>query len=73
MDKISNFQHGLLMSPKCKGCGLKCEVVYDAHHDQYFSLSCGKVIMEMGVFVVDYDDDLDRIFALYNERWAKKR
>lgn len=70
---IVNFQRDLLGSPKCKGCDLDCEIVYDSHHDQYFSATCNTVVMEMGVFVIPYEDDLDRIYQLYEERWAKSR
>lgn len=48
------FQRGLLGSPRCKGCHRKCVVLYDSHHDQYFSATCGSVILEMGVFLGDY-------------------
>jgi hypothetical protein len=72
-NNVRNFQNGLLGSPKCKGCDKECKIVYDSHHDQYFSLTCDMVVMEMGQFVVPYFDDLDRLFQLYEERWAKKR
>lgn len=49
-----NFQRGLLPSPRCEGCEDKCSVLYDSHHDQYFSATCGLVIMEQGCFLVDY-------------------
>ena len=68
-----NFQSGLLGSPRCVGCNRDCRVVYDSHHDQYFSLTCDKVIMEMGVFLVPYEDDLDKCFQLYEERFARYR
>ena len=41
-----NFQRGLLRSPHCKGCTMDCIVLYDSHHDQYFSCTCGLVIRE---------------------------
>ena len=53
----SSFKRGLISSPKCDGCDVRCEVLYDAHHDQFFSASCGLVIVEMGVCLVDYHDD----------------
>ena len=60
-------------SPQCVGCNLDCEIVYDSHHGEYFSLSCGKVVMSMGVFTIPYEDDLDLIFQKYEERFAKRR
>lgn len=69
-----NFQRGLMGSPRCEGCSYnECEVVYDAHHDEYFSLTCGLVIMSMGVYLLPQNDDLDKIFQEYEERWAKHR
>lgn len=49
-----NFKRGLMGSPRCFGCEEHCVVFYDSHHDEYFSGTCGKVIMEMGVFLIDY-------------------
>lgn len=48
------FKRGLIASPRCKGCERRCVVLYDGHHDEYFSATCGLVISEMGVFLVDY-------------------
>lgn len=72
-DKSYNFQRGLLGSPNCRGCNRDCEIVYDRHHDQFFSLTCGVVVMEMGEFVVPYFDDLDLIFQRYEERFKLQR
>ena len=49
-----NFQRGLLSSPRCKGCKEDCVVLYDSHHDQYFSENCGLVIMEQNQFLINY-------------------
>ena len=54
--KNDNFQRNLLISPKCEGCDEQCEVLYDAHHDEYFSENCGLVILQMGVYLIDYCD-----------------
>lgn len=48
------FKRGLIRAPRCKGCERRCVVLYDAHHDEYFSATCGLVISEMGVFLLDY-------------------
>lgn len=48
------FQRNLIKSPKCKGCEKECLVLYDSHHDQYFSEVCGLVIMEMGEYIIPY-------------------
>ena len=70
---IKNFQRGLLNSPHCKDCRWDCEILYDAHHDQFFGKNCGTVIMEMGEFMVPYNDNLDKIFQEYDERFRKAR
>lgn len=53
-----SFKKGLISSPKCEGCDVRCEILYDAHHDQFFSANCGLVVVEMGVCLVDYGDEL---------------
>ena len=72
-DGFVNFQKGLMGSPRCKGCYRKCVVLYDGHHDEYFSLTCGKVIMEMGVFCLSYDVDFDKVFEEYEVRFKRHR
>ena len=50
-----NFQRNLLTSPKCDGCIFdKCEVIFDAHHDEYFSNTCGLVIIQSGAYMIEY-------------------
>ena len=50
-----NFQRNLLVPPKCEDCPFdKCEIIFDAHHDEYFSESCGLVIMQSGVYLIGY-------------------
>lgn len=63
-----NFQRGLLPSPKCKGCEDNCIVLYDSHHDQYFSATCGLVIMEQNQFLVEYP-----IFYNYKRKKRKNK
>ena len=44
---------------KCKKCNRRCRIVYDRHHDEHFSIKCGKVIMQGGFWLVhDYDPDI---------------
>lgn len=69
----SNFQRGLLGSPLCKGCSSECRVLYDSHHDQYFSVNCGKVVMEMGVFCLDYYINYDKVFDEYDVHFKEQR
>lgn len=52
-----SFQRNLIPSPRCEGCNNKCIVLYDSHHDEYFSLSCGLVIMEQGNYRIPYEID----------------
>lgn len=54
-ENYTNFQRYLLATPKCPDCIFgECKVLFDAHHDEYFSESCGLVIMQSGVYLVDY-------------------
>lgn len=55
-NQLNNFQRNLIKSPRCDGCELECNVLYDSHHDQYFSEACGLVIMEMGIYLIPYGD-----------------
>lgn len=50
----TSFQRNLIPSPRCKGCNKKCEILYDSHHDQYFSLNCGLVVMEQSIYSIPY-------------------
>ena len=52
-----SFQRNLIPSPRCEGCSNQCEVLYDSHHDEYFSLNCGLVIMEQGNYRIPYEID----------------
>lgn len=56
----TNFQRNLLTSPKCDDCRFnECEVIFDAHHDEYFSESCGLVIMQSGAYLIEYSTFLE--------------
>lgn len=60
-----NLQRNLLSSPKCDGCAFKrCDVIYDAHHDEYFSEICGLVVMQSGAYLIEYtifpEDDMGK-------------
>lgn len=73
MVSFSNFQRGLLNSPRCKGCSRRCVVLYDRHHEEFFSETCGKVIMDMGLWCVDYLVDYDLVFNEYDVRFKEQR
>ena len=34
--------------PRCVDCREECIIRYDSHHDEYFSETCGLVLMEQG-------------------------
>ena len=50
----TRFQRNLIPPPNCEGCENHCTVLYDDHHDQYFSLNCGKIILEQGQYKIPY-------------------
>ena len=51
-----NYQRNLIPPPRCKGCEEECIILYDNHHDEYFSYNCGKVVLEMGQYIMPYSD-----------------
>lgn len=53
MTSIENFQKSTLKI-KCKDCTDTCELLYDRHHDQTFSITCGRVIMQSNNMLIDY-------------------
>lgn len=63
-----NFQHGTIQFTKCEGCEEYCEILYDQHHDQYFSVNCGTVIMENNCYLID-----NNINYTYNTTTKKER
>ena len=42
-----NFQR-VYGFPRCSGCKMECVILYDSHRDEYFSYTCGLVMMEQG-------------------------
>lgn len=54
--KELQFQRNLIPSPRCEGCEQKCIVLYDSHHDEYFGMCCGTVIMEQNRYIIPYSD-----------------
>lgn len=51
------FQRNLIRSPRCEGCENRCIVLYDSHHDEYYSMNCGKVILSQGQYRIPYEED----------------
>lgn len=61
---IKNFQKSSVHKPKCKDCAFnkKCEIVYDKHHDEHFSLTCGLVVMENNIYAIDFYSNGERFW-----------
>lgn len=53
MTGIENFQKSTIKI-KCKDCTETCKLLYDRHHDQTFSITCGKVIMQSSIMLINY-------------------
>ena len=53
MTEVANYQKSTLKI-KCKGCTDTCTLLYDRHHDQTFSITCGRVIMQSSIMLIDY-------------------
>lgn len=51
------FQRNLIRSPRCEECENRCIVLYDSHHDEYFSMNCGTVILAQGQYQIPYEED----------------
>ena len=51
----TKFQRNLIPPPNCEGCESHCTVLYDSHHDEYFSLNCGTIILEQGTYKLPYE------------------
>ena len=56
------------MNIKCKNCKQNCELVYDHHHDQTYSTTCGIVIIQSNNIEINYPAD-----PLYWEKQKEKR
>lgn len=52
-----NYQKSNISIKKCKNCNQECEKLYDSHHDQHYSTTCGAVIYESGEYLIDYYSD----------------
>lgn len=53
MENELNYQKSSLKI-KCKGCTDTCELIYDRHHDQTYSITCGRVVMQSNNIIIDY-------------------
>jgi len=49
------FKRNLIPPPECENCNNNCTILYDHHHDEYFSLNCGLVILEQGNYLIPYN------------------
>lgn len=63
----TNYQTSTLKI-KCKNCKKECQLLYDKHHDQVFSNTCGRVIIQSNNYLLDYQTD-----PLYWEKQYQKR
>lgn len=68
-----NFQKNRMPSPRCDGCKNKCTVLYDLHHDEYFSLNCGKVIIEQGHHILPYNINYTYNHTIHKKKKRRKR
>ena len=59
--------------PRCQGCEKECICLYDPHHDEYFSETCGLVIMEQGHCYQSniYDDVIVSQYLRYLNKFIK--
>ena len=55
---IINYQKSNLTFKKCDDCKQEtCNLLYDGHHDEHFSITCGTVIMQSNNYTLDYYTD----------------
>ena len=54
---MDNFQKSQIII-KCRDCNRKCRIVYDRHHDEHFSKTCGLVIFQSGLWLVHDEDPM---------------
>jgi ribosomal protein S27E len=53
-----NYQESNITFKKCKECkNNTCQLLYDHHHDQHFSYTCGKVIIQSNTYEAEYYTD----------------
>lgn len=64
----TNFEKSSIRFKKCTGCKKNCKLLYDSHHDQHFSYTCGRVIMQSNTYETTYTTD-----PLYWEKLQQKR
>ena len=53
MENELNYQKSSLKI-KCKDCTDTCELIYDHHHDQTYSITCGRIVMQSNNILIDY-------------------
>lgn len=53
----TTFQESSITFKKCKGCKQDCQLLYDHHHDQHFSYTCGRVILQSNTYETNYTTD----------------
>ena len=55
---IINYQKSNLTFKKCEDCKNEdCNLLYDGHHDEHFSITCGTVIMQSNNYTLEYYTD----------------
>ena len=57
MQEEYRFQHSEIKFKKCPGCKTECTLLYDRHHDQHYSKTCGRIILESNEYLLDYPAD----------------
>lgn len=53
----TTYQKSNITFQKHKGCTRDCQLLYDHHHDQHFSYTCGTVILEANTYTTEYTTD----------------
>lgn len=52
-----NFRQSNLSYKRQTPCQKNCEILYDQHHDQYFCLTCGTIILQSNEYETEYYSD----------------
>ena len=52
-----NFRQSNLSYKREKHCQKNCDIVYDQHHDQYFCITCGTIILQSNEYETEYYSD----------------
>ena len=63
------FQSSNINYKKTQDCQHECNILYDQHHDQYFCLTCGTVIMQSNHYETEYYSDP----CFWEKYYAQKR